>query len=182
MSKTTKTRLYLSINSDKKQALQQWCRQRNITVSQLVNHWIDACLSGETYNFPNSPDLQTQIDSCIEKAITPLKQRIEELELKLKSSNEDNFSSQRRKDAKGMEEFEHKELPNLNDDKSVTQTEAQEERENRCYLTRHETWRYLKTTTYVQSNGYESFLTATCDELVSYGVYYDPELKRYYLK
>lgn len=167
--------LLIEIENYKKEQFEAWCEDNNTTASELVNQFIDSCLLESNLSINNLPvtlkgkndGIEEKINCMIQKAIYPLQAKIKMLETKLESSSVANSDRS----------------INLSDD-SAPELNIQKEEisEQRQYLTRHEVWTILKTTDYGKSNGYDSFLHATAQELQPYNIYYDERLKRYYLK
>lgn len=181
MSKNTsnnqKNKLFIQIEPEKKAKFKVLCQENNTTVSKLVNEFIDSCLSAKNFdNFQLSENTknnltESTIKLMIEQAIYPLEQKIQELEIKI-TSESSHFSE------KSTHFEQHKEPISVSQEK----TQLDNNFENRKYLTRHQVWKILKNTHYVESNGYESFLRATPEELIPYDIYYDQIYKRYYLE
>jgi hypothetical protein len=168
-------KLVIEIEPHKQEKIKAWCQKNNTSISELVNQLIDSCLSGKDFrNNQISPQredetIEQKINLMIQKSISPLKQRIKSLEREMNCQS--SASSETLVNS-----------PNSNQEISLQQEDPQEEiSEKRQYLTRHQVWEILKKTNYVKTNGYESFLRATPEELQPYNIYYDRILKRYYL-
>ena len=167
--------LLIEIENCKKEQFEAWCEDNNTTASELVNQFIDSCLLESNMEINNLPvtlkgkndGIEEKINCMIQKAISPLQAKIKMLEKKLESSSVANSDP--------SINFTDDSVPELN-------IPAEGIDEQRQYLTRHEVWTILKKTDYGKSNGYDSFLHATVQELQPYNIYYDERLKRYYLK
>lgn len=161
---------FIAINSSKKEQFEQWCIENNLQMTAVIEDFIDSCLEGKKsletyfYNQTENDDWKKQVELMIQQALTPLEEKINNLELKL-----------------GEKDFEEDTKQEL-ESTTIDQEKNEETHENRNYLTRHQTWNILKKTRYVENNGYESFLRATPQELKVYDICYDENLKRYYLK
>lgn len=177
--------LSVKINCDKKEEFKQWCQKNDITMTQLINQFIDSCLSEEELkisellshkdlNIDSKTDLILQeAKKEWQNAIASLEKRIEKLENQLKSTSINGF--------KGKETTQNLENINLEEETTIDEFN-QIPKENRLYLTRSQIWQKLKQTKYVETNGYDSLLRATAEEFISYGIYFDKEKKCYYIE
>jgi len=105
---------------------------------------------------------EEDLNSLISQAILPLVQRIEKLEAIIENKPPTNITGEK--------------IAKEKDNQSVI------EEANRKYLPRHDVWQILKKTEYINYSGYDHFLNATPNEFENYGIFFDPEKKRYYIK
>jgi len=116
-----------------------------------------------------------EIKLMITQALQPLLNRIKILEQKL----QDYHNNDSENIAQNQDYFNQSEAENLEANLSINTTNQEEER---TYLPRHQIWQMLKQTDYVKFCGYDSFLAATPDEFIDYGIFFDRDKKRYYIK
>ena len=165
----------LAIDENKIQQFEQWCLDHNLNSQQVIMKVIDACLQNDLtivdlLTNPNHfSQLDQQINFQIQKAITPLLQRIEQLESQINSNSNQKLQST------------DLNLPVLNSEQPSEEQTQKINPDEITYLPRNEVWRRLKQTNYVNHSGYESFLRARGDEFIQYGIYFDREKKRYYV-
>ncbi|WP_017292453.1 hypothetical protein [Geminocystis herdmanii] len=148
---------------------QEWCVKNKINYLVIIDKLIDACLENnpviieEIINKKDNLNLEEKINSILSKSLQPFIKRIEDLESQLKIKNDDLFK------------------PNKFLYPSVTADLSQEDISKRVYLPRQQVWQRLKKTDYIKYAGYDSFLKATGDELIEYGIFFDDDKKRFYI-
>lgn len=148
---------------------QQWCIKNDMNYLEIIDKFVDACLENnpliieEIINKKSDLNLDKKINSILSKSLQPFIERIENLESQLNRENDDLF-----KQNKFLYQPVIADLP-------------QEDISKRIYLPRQQVWQRLKKTNYIKSAGYDSFLKATGDELIEYGIFFDDDKKRFYI-
>ena len=172
--------LSVKLEPEKIANFQQWCRDKKQDINQIISQFIDCCLEQNIELISDLIELETdnlsysKIENMIAQSLQPLINRLEILEKQLENNsiqsslyiadNQDNL------DTKKTGESEIISTDNLYPNE-----------EERRYLPRHQVWQMLKQTDYVKHCGYDSFLSATADEFIEYGIFFDREKKLYYI-
>lgn len=148
---------------------QEWCAKNEINYLVIIDKLIDACLENnpviieEIINKKNDFNLEEKINSILNQSLQPFIKRIEHLESQLEIKNNDLL-----KQNKPFSPSKISDLP-------------QEDISKRVYLPRQQVWQRLKKTDYIKYAGYDSFLKATGDQLIEYGIFFDDDKKRFYI-
>lgn len=173
--------LSIQINPEKVAKFQQWCQEKQLDINQVLCQFIDSCLEQNSrlidgvIKSDNDYLSYYEVEIMIRQALQPLLSRINILEKQLQnhpSQISDTFTQNQ--DDFAQEKAKSSEITLL-----VNNVFQEEER---TYLPRHQIWQMLKQTDYIKSCGYDSFLAATPDEFIDYGIFFDREKKRYYIK
>jgi hypothetical protein len=148
---------------------QEWCRKNDVNYLLIIDKLIDACLENnpviieEIINKKTDFNLEEKINSILRASLQPLIKRIEDLESQLNTKDDNLF--------KQNQSLSPPQISNL----------PQEDISKRVYLPRQQVWQRLKKTNYIKYAGYDSFLKATGDELIEYGIFFDNDNKRFYI-
>ncbi|HIK38396.1 MAG: hypothetical protein N3D76_11415 [Geminocystis sp.] len=152
------------IDEDKWRQFKQWCIGKNLDASLVIETLIDACLNedkavlGIVINGGKPLVDQDKLEEKFSNSLREIIRRIERLEASLSTSSLQPITSP----SPPPVSLSHKE-------------------EEVVYISRQEVWQILKKTDYVKYAGYDSFLKAKGHEFAEYGIFYDPEKKRFYI-
>ena len=148
---------------------QEWCAKNEINYLVIIDKLIDACLENnpviieEIINKKDNFNIEEKINSILSKSLQPFIKRIEDLESQLKIKNDHLFNKNQ-----SLSQLIISDLP-------------PEDISKRIYLPRQQVWQRLKKTNYIKYAGYDSFLKATGDQLIEYGIFFDDDKKRFYI-
>lgn len=163
----------LKINENKIVKFTEWCQDKNLDANQVIGLFIDGCLEqnleliSHLFADENNNLTKKEVELIIMRSLQPLLSRLDKLE---NNDQQNDISS---------------ELIAHNQDKNqdlLTIEESETNEENRKYLPRHQVWQMLKQTDYIKYCGYDSFLVATPEQFVEYGIFFDERKKRYYVE
>lgn len=154
----------VAIEEGKWQRFKQWCVERNLDVSLVIESLIDACLNEEkavleiVINGGKPLGNRDNLEEKFEQSLEEIIRRIERLEASLSVTPQQPLTPP----SSSPVSLSHKE-------------------EEIVYISRQEVWQILKKTDYVKYAGYDSFLKAKGHEFADYGIFYDTEKKRFYV-
>ena len=173
--------LSIAINREKIVKFQQWCQEQNLDINQVISEFIDSCLENQTRSFDVESDnlSKSTIDSMISLALQPLISRVESLEAQLQVAGKSVDISL--SIAENRTEQMNSEIITTQASEEIITENQITEPEKRKYLPRHQVWQILKQTDYAKHFGYDSFLSATPEQFVNYGIFFDVTKKRYYV-
>ena len=165
--------LSIAINQEKIVKFQQWCQEQNLDINQVISEFIDSCLENKNKLFDLESDnlSKSTIDSMIALALQPLISRVENLEAQLQVARKSVDISLSR--AENQTEKTNSEIITAQASEEITTENQITEPEKRKYLPRHQVWQILKQTDYAKHFGYDSFLAATPEQFVNYGIFFD---------
>lgn len=172
----------LSVKLEQEQIakFKQWCRERNLDINQVISQFIDGCLEQNIELISDLIPLETntlsysKIENMIAESLKPLTNRLEILEQQLENNTiQSSLYVKDNQDKLDTDKTRESEI--------ISTDNLYPNEEERKYLPRHQVWQMLKQTDYVKYCGYDSFLSATPEEFIEYGIFFDTEKKRYYI-